>query len=124
MAERDWGNPPAHSTSFSTPAGTWVNSDPTTATLIAEYSGLLDRIYQVHWMVGASTGAVWRLEHCLSTALSSAGIRAQKIVYTGSNLSAEFLSLHKAEAGDLLRIVPASSFTGSYYGSIQVEILT
>lgn len=118
MGARNFGNPPIFSTTVAS------GTDPSTSALTAELQGLADALYEVRYFVGASTGAIWRLEHALSTGLGSTGIRQQTIVFTGSNQSAEFVLTHKAESGDIFRIVPSSSFTGSYACKIQAEILT
>ena len=118
MGFRDWGNPPAYSTTAAT------TTDPSTAALVAELQATQDDLYEVRFVVGASTGAIWRLEHANSTSLASGGIRQQTVVFTGSNQSAEFILSYKAEAGDIFRIVPLSSFTGTAAGKIQAEIIT
>lgn len=114
---RDWGNPPLQSTQA-------ASSDPSTSTLIAEIQGLKDAYYEVRWAVGASTGALFRLEHALSSGLGSTGIRDQTMVFTGSNQTSEFIFGYKAETDDRFRVLVNSSFTGSVAGKISAEILT
>jgi len=118
MAFRDWGNPPIYSTTAESQA------DPSTATLIAERQVLTDNIYEVRFVVGASTGALWKLEHASSTSLSTASVRRRIMAFTGSNQSSEFILTFKAEANDIFRIVAQSSFTGTAAGAIEAEILT
>jgi hypothetical protein len=118
MAWRDWGNPPVVSTQVG------VVSNPDTATLVAEVTGLQNRLYEVRWAIGASTGGVWRLELASSTGLGSTAIRDQVIVFTGSNQTSEFIFAYKAEVNDRFRIVPLSSMTASAYGKISAEALT
>ena len=117
MAWRDWANPPIQSTQV-------ASADPTTATLVAEVPGLQDRLYEVRWCVGASTGALFRLEHALSTGLGSTGIRDQVMVFTGSNQSAEYVFSYKAESGDRFRVLVNSSFTGTVSAKISAEVMT
>lgn len=117
MGFRDFGNPPISSTQGS-------GSDPSTSTIIAEIASLENRLYEVRWAVGASTGGFWRLEHALSTGLASTAIRQQAFVFTGSNITSEFIFAYKAESGDRFRILAQSSFTGSYAGKISAEALT
>ena len=121
MSARNWGNVPQ----FSTTAAS-VN-DPSTATLVAEL--ILSTAgqpgnYDVRFGVGASTGAVWRLEHATSSGLGSSAIAQQIIKFTGSNQSAEYVYTFRANPGDRFRAVPASSFTGTAAGVIQAEALT
>lgn len=117
MGVRDFGNPPKQSTQT-------LTTDPSTSALVAELNGLRDGLYEVRYVIGASTGGLWRLEHALSTGLGSTGIRDQVVVYTGSNQSSEFVLAYKAETGDRFRIVPMSSFTGTCYGKISAEAMT
>ena len=117
MAWRDWANPPIQSTQV-------ASSDPSTATLVAEVTGLIDRVYEVRWCVGASTGALFRLEHALSSGLGSTGIRDQTMVFTASNQSAEYVFAYKGEVGDRFRVLVNSSFTGSVAGKISAEVMT
>lgn len=118
MAFREWGNPPV----FSTTAASVT--DPSTASLVAELQGLEGDTYEVRYVVGASTSAIWRLEHALSSGLGSTGIRQQTLVFTGSNQSAEYVLTYKAQSGDRFRVVPMSSFTGTAAATIQAEVLT
>jgi hypothetical protein len=120
MSHRDWGNPPIQSTQA-------ASSDPSTSTLIAELNssnGLIGGLYEVRWAVGASTGALFRLEHALSTGLGSTAIRDQAMVFTGSNQTSEFVFNYKLEAGDRLRVLTNSSFTGSVAAKISAEQFT
>ncbi len=114
---RNFGNPPKQSTQT-------LTTDPSTGTLVAEIQSLEDRLYEVRWVIGGSTGGIWRLEHCLSSGLASTAIRDQTMVYTGSNQSSEFVLAYKAETGDRFRIVPTSSFSGTCYGKISAEVMT
>jgi len=117
MAFRDWGNPPILSTHA-------PETDPSTDTIVAEVTGLQNRLYEVRYCVGASTGAIWRLEHALSSGLGSTGYRDQVVVFTGSNQTAEYVMTYKAEANDRFRVVPLSSGTGTFAAKIQAEVLT
>ena len=117
MGFRDFGNPPRSSTHG-------LTTDPSTATIIAEITSLEDRLYEVRWAIGASTGANWRLEQALSTGLGSTAVRDLTVVYTGSNITSEFIFAYKAESGDRFRIVALSSFTGNCFGKISAEVIT
>lgn len=118
MSFREWGNPPIYSTTASN------GTDPSTATLCAQREGLGNFTYEVRFGIGASTSASWRIEHALSTGLGSTGIRQQIVVFTGSNQTSEFIYTFRAEEGDRFRVIPFSSFTGTYGCVIQAEILT
>lgn len=116
----DWGNSPLKSTQAAA-------SDPSTSALIAEINssnGIGAGLYQVRWAVGASTGALFRLEHALSTSLASTGIRDQTMVFTGSNQTSELVFNYKLEAGDRLRVLVNSTFTGSVAAKIEAEPFT
>lgn len=117
MSWRNWGNPPIHST-----AG--LVADPSTTTLVAEITGLTDNNYEARFVVGASTAAIWVLEHALSSGVSSTSFRKASHVFTGSNQSAEFVLSFKAETSDRFRVRVASSFTGSAHATIQAEVIT
>jgi hypothetical protein len=114
---RDWGNPPIQSTQA-------AGSDPSTSTIIADIQNLKDAYYEVRWAVGASTGALWRLELASGSGLSTTAIRDQVMVFTGSNQTSEFVFGYKAETGDRFRVLVNSSFTGSVAAKISAEIFT
>lgn len=122
MSARNWGNVPQ----FSTTAATVT--DPSTASLVAELilstTPKVADNYEVRFGVGASTGVAWRLEHATSSGLGSSAIAKQIVVFTGSNQTAEYVFTFRANPGDRFRAVPASSFTGTAAGVIQVEALT
>lgn len=134
MGVRNYGNVPLFSTTAATTA------DPSTASVVAQITipnpGSSNRaaLYEVRYLVGASTGAAWRLECCLSTGLGSTAIRLadndssnafqRAVVFTGSNQTSEFVLTHKAYPGDLFRVVPLSSFTGTAAASIEAEVIS
>ncbi len=112
--ERAPGNVPLKST-----AG--IQTNPSTATIVAEISSLAEGLYETRWAVGASTGAIVLLEHCLSTGLGSTAIRDQTAVYTVSNGSGEYVFAYSAQTGDRFRVRTNSSFTGSIAAKISAE---
>jgi hypothetical protein len=134
MGARNYGNVPL----WSTTAGT--QTDPSTATLVAELiipspgSTDMASLYEVRFSVGASTGAIWRLECAQSSGLGSTAIRLadndssnafqRAVNFTGSNQTSEFVYTFKAKPGDRFRAVPLSSFTGTAAAAIQAECLT
>ena len=134
MGGRNFGNVPLVSTTAAT------TTDPSTASVVAELripatgSTRVPSLYEVRYLVGASTGAIWRIETCLSTGLGSTAIRMadndssnafqRSIVFTGSNQTSEFVLTQKAYPNDLFRVVPLSSFTGTAAASIEAEALT
>jgi hypothetical protein len=121
MGFRDIGNPPLNSTGLGSTA---VGSNPSSGVVVAEIPNLQDRLYEVRFCPGASTIANWKLQHVLSTGLGSTAIRNEKYVFTGTNQSAEFVFLYKAEAGDLFRVVTSTSFSGTYGVHIQAEVVS
>lgn len=134
MSGRNFGNVPLASTTAGSVA------DPSTATLVAELiipspgSTTIADHYEVRYVVGASTGAIWRLECALSSGLGSTALRPTQndstsalqraVVFTGSNQTSEFVLTQKAYPGDRFRVVPLSSFTGTAAAHIQAEALT
>jgi len=121
MSARNWGNPPL----FSTTAAT--QSNPSTATLVAELilsSAAQKQNYEVRFGVGASTSAVWQLEHATSSGLGSSAIAQQIVKFTGSNQTAEYVYTFRASPGDRFRTRLASTFTGDAASVIQAETLT
>lgn len=117
MGVRTFGNQPLYSTTAST------GSTPSTTTIAAQIQGLASELYEVRFVVGASTLADWRLEHALSSALGSTAIRQQTVVYTASGQSGEFILTYKAESGDRFRVIPNSSFTGTFACDISAEVM-
>src|SRR3990167_2698676 len=68
------------------------------------------RCFGVTWIVGTpSTGAVFLLDHALSTGTASTGIRNQTVVSVSSAQSGQFFTKHQAVAGDRFRVRVASS---------------
>jgi hypothetical protein len=87
-------------------------------TVVAAIVGLQDRLYEVRFALGADTVAYWKLQHT-----SSGGtVRDQKVVFTGSNGSAEFVFLYKAEENDIFRVAPAAAIGSSFAAQIQAEV--
>jgi hypothetical protein len=116
MAWRDWGNPP-HNSSASFAAGA------STSALIAALSTLVTGLYEVRWVVGGTSNAIWRLEH--STAASSAVAATDTIIaLTGIRQSAEFLQTYAITTGDQLRARISGTDTGQYCAHISAERLT
>ena len=119
---RTWGNEPINSSGG-------LTANPTTASLIAEVDSTAlgstgwaaGKSYQVSWIVGASTLAVMRLEHCLSTGLGSTAIRDVVYAHTPSGVSPQYVTAHKLEPGDRLRVRVNSSFTGNASAWISAE---
>lgn len=122
MSVRNWGNPPLYSTTAAT------TTDPTTSALVAELilstAPRVDDNYEVRYCIGASTGAVWRLQHAVSSGLGSSAITTETVVFTGSNQSAEYVFTHRASPGDRFRIIALSSMTATAAGKIQAESIT
>lgn len=133
MSVRNFGNPPLLSTTAA------IGTDPSTATLAAEV--IIPLVgdtnvfrmdsYEVRFGLGASTGALWRLEVATGTGLSTTSIRfnamgtQQRInAFTGSNLSAEFVLTLQACPGDRFRARFESTFTGTYAAWIQAEAIS
>ena len=123
MGIRDIGNPPLNSTGLGSTA---QGVDPSSGVVVAEIASSLigDRLYEVRWAAGASTLGIWKLQHTLSTGLGSTAIRNEKIVYSGSGQTAEWVFAYKAEAGDIFRVVTSTAFTGTYGVHIQAEVLS
>jgi hypothetical protein len=49
-------------------------------------------------------------------------VKDQKVVFTGTNGSAEFVFLYKADREDIFRIAPAAAIGSSYAAQIQAEV--
>lgn len=125
MSGRNWGNGPIYSTTAATV------SDPSTASLVAELilstsiATPFDN-YEVRFGMGASTSAIWRVEHATSSGLGSTAITKQIVVFTGSNQTAEYVYTFRAAPGERFRIIPliAPSTGNTAAGVIQAEALT
>ena len=96
MAWRETGNPPHFST-------TSLQAGASTTALYAVISSLAAGPYEVRWIVGGSTNAAWALEQAKGTTVSDAEQRVAAYVFTSPNQSAEFVTTHQIEAGDILR---------------------
>lgn len=124
---RDWGSVPINSTAGTTADGIEVN--PSTSTLIAEIdstalNGVLagGSVYQVSWLVGASTNAIWQLEQCASTSLAT--YRDRTYVQTSANQSGMFILCYKLEKGDRLRARLQTAITGVATAKVSAEPMT
>jgi len=116
------GNPPLTSTQTTA-------TDPSTTTLVAELDSTTlittqrGGIYLLNWWPGASTNAVWWLEHCLSTGLGSTAIRERQIIRTVTNQHAQYVRKFVLEANDRIRVRVGSTFTGDADVKLQAEKL-
>ena len=132
MAGREWGNPPLLSTTAPT------QSNPSTATLCAELiipiigDTSVGNYYESRFSVGASTGALWRIDVATSSVLSTASLRTtpgngaqQRInVFTGSNQNSEFVFTLFAKPGDRMRVTLESTVTATAAAAIEIEAYT
>ena len=115
---------------FSTGAGTATN--PSTTTLIAEldstqlnsFSGTKAWPGQVTWIVGASTLATLVLEQATSTTIDSTTPRDAIQIQVPVNQSGQYMTKHRIEVGDRLRVRALSTFTGTAVAKIYAEPLT
>ena len=96
MAWRETGNPPHYST-------TSLQAGASTTALYAVLSTLAAGPYEVRWILGGSTNATWALEQATGSTIAVAEQRAALYVFTSPNQSAEFVTTHQIEAGDILR---------------------
>ena len=88
-----------------------INVNPSTSALIAEIDSTALLVkgggqnFQVTWIVGGSTAAIYQLEQCLSTGLdmSTAG-RSQTNVVCPKDQSAQYMTKNKIRSGDRLRV--------------------
>ena len=123
MSARNWGNLPIYSTTAASQA------DPSTATIVGEI--ILSTAvytqpdnYECRFGLGASTSAIWQIEHCVSSGLGSTAITKQIVVFTGSNQTSEFVYTFRVSPGERMRARLASTFTGTAAAVIQMEALT
>lgn len=121
MSVRNYGNIPLFSTTAVTA------SNPSTATLVAELilpaTGQADN-YEVRFAVGASTSAIWALEHANSAGFEMSDLEQQIVTFTPTNVSAEYVFTFRADPGDRFRARVASTFTGTAAAKIQAEALS
>ena len=90
-------------------------SGPSTSSIIAEVdstqvgqflpTGRAPVNVQATWIVGGSSGVLFRLEQATSTALDMATVgRSLTYAYTAANQSAQFVTKHRVYAGDRFRV--------------------
>ena len=131
MSWKDWGNTPVNS-SGGTTAGSWgLETNPSTATLIAEIdSTQLTQVlsggsmYLVTWIVGASTNAIWQLEQASDTGLALTSVRELLYVQTPSGQSGQYVMTYKLQRSDRLRARLQSAITGVATAKISAEPIT
>ena len=86
-----------------------VDLNGTNASVIAGGS-----VWGVTWIVGTpSTGAIFLLDHALSTGTDSTGLRNQTVVEVSSGQSGQFFTKHNVTAGDRFRVRVASSIVSA-----------
>lgn len=127
---RDWGSVPVNS-SGGTTAGSWgIETNPSTDTLVAEIdptqlAAVLSggSVYQVSWLVGASTNVVWLLEQASSTNLATAP-RDLTFVQTPSGQTGQYILSYKLQKGDRLRARLQTAITGTATCKISAEPMT
>ena len=129
MAWRDWGSTPINSTGGSSADG--LETNPSTATLIAEVDStqlaqvaLGGSLYQVTYIIGASTNVTWMLEQALSTGLGSTAVRDRTYIQTPTGQSGQYILTYKLERGDRIRCRLQSAITGFATAKISAEPLT
>ena len=81
-------------------------------------------VYQVSWLVGASTAAIWQLEQCLSTGLGSTAVRDVTFVQTPAGQSGQYVLSYKLQKGDRLRARLQAAITGAASCKISAEPMT
>jgi hypothetical protein len=108
-----------------------TQSNPTTATLIAQVSGLASQNYEARILCGCSTLAVFHLEQCLSTGLGSTALRegggylGRRVLRATVGQTGQYVLRFKGESGDLVRLrVGGSTFTADADATIQLEPLS
>lgn len=127
---RDWGSVPINS-SGGTTAGSWgIETNPSTTTLIAEVDSTQlatvlqgGSVYQVSWLVGASTNVIWQLEQAASTDLTIAP-RDLTYVQTPSGQTGQYILSYKLQKGDRLRARLNAGITGVATCKISAEPMT
>jgi len=124
LAWREWGNVPVNSS-----AGLFTN--PSTSDLIAEIDSTQlaqvlsgGSLYQVSWLAGASTNAVWQFEQASDTTFSTTAIRESATVLTPANQTGQYILTYKLQKGDRLRARVQSAFTGFASCKISAEPVT
>lgn len=113
-------------------------SNPTTATILAEITGLggetnrAGKEYEARIVLGASTLAVFWLEQCQSSGLGSTALSTtanclgRRTLYATIHQSAQYCLRFTAQPNDRLRVRVAgdhSTFTGTVAATLQVEAL-
>jgi hypothetical protein len=115
-----YGNQPITSTQTE-------QTNPSTATILAELSSLGTKNYEARILIGGSTTATYLLEQCLSSGLGSTALRegnqflGQRTFY-GVTQTAQYVLRFQGVAGDRIR-VRCSGFTGVGSATIQIEPL-
>ena len=122
MPWRDWGNVPVNST------GAGVTTNPSTSDLIAEIDSTQlaqvlsgGSLYQVSFVLGASTSTMWKIEQAFSTNL--ADVRDLTNILTPANQSGQYILTYKLQQGDRLR-ARCEAFTGFATAKISAEPMT
>lgn len=124
---REWGNVPINSTAGSNADG--IETNPSTSTIIAEIDSTAlqavlagGSVYQVSWLIGASTNATWMLEQCASTSLAT--YRDRTYIQTPANQTGQYILSYKLEKGDRLRARLQTGITGIATAKISAEAMT
>lgn len=127
---RDWGSVPINSSGGTTAGSNGLETNPSTDTLIAEVDSTQlatvlagGSVYQVIWIVGASTNAIWQLEQASSTNLATA-TRATTYVQTSVSQSGQYVLSYKLQKGDRLRARLQAGITGVATAFISAEPMT
>jgi hypothetical protein len=102
-------------------------TNPSTATLLAELTGLKDKNYECRLLIGGSTTATYLLEQATSSGLAAANLRegGQYLgirTFYGVTQTAQYVLRFQGVSGDRVR-VRCSGFTGVSAATIQLEVL-
>lgn len=115
MARKDYGNPPVLDS-----AGKQTN--PTTATVLADTGALVAGLYEVRVLLGASAAAIFALER--RNAANGANVGDVPAIYVPAAGSLYAVFTYVLEASERLRVVMETNLTGTAAATLQVERLT
>lgn len=96
-----------------------VETNPTTATILADTAALPSALYEVRCVVGSSVAAIFVLER--RNAANGANVGDPVNLYAAAGQSGEYVFKFEVNKDERFRVRPQANITGTAAAALQVE---
>jgi hypothetical protein len=94
-------------------------TNPTTASVLADTGALPSALYEVRAMVGCTVAAIFQLQR--RNAANGANVGDVVYIRAAAGQTGEYILKYEINKDERLRILPAANITGDAEATIQVE---